>query len=273
MLPEALAELVREAGGEALLLDSKHSRAIISDTTRLRDISRNLFHHGFTRFVDFTGEHLGADSFAFRLTLRNPAHGHALLALKWKFKATLEQPAHPTLSKVWPGAGIAEREAFEMLGVPFAGHENLRPLLLEEQFAGNPLRLDYVPAGQAAGISESGGSSSGGETYAARLLRERHEAGLMDVLNGVAGMPHAGGDGLDVAHPDAASGLPEAPPPVWQASGLPLGRSTGKTPAPQGEEEEEQSRLEASAPREQGEARLRPYAEADTAVGPTGETP
>jgi NADH:ubiquinone oxidoreductase subunit C len=226
MLPEALAELTREAGGEALLLDSKHSRAIVSDLSRLTDICRNLRHHGFTRFVDFAGEHLGADSFAFRLALRNPAHGHALLMLKWKCKSTPASPTHPTLSKVWPGAGVAEREAFEMLGVPFAGHENLKPLLLEEQFAGNPLRKDYMPAGQAAGISESGESADGGESFAARLLRERHEAGMVAALHNVGQGPRAEGQG------NAYTAADDKPGPVGQASGLPSDRSTGGTPAP-----------------------------------------
>jgi NADH:ubiquinone oxidoreductase subunit C len=148
MLPEALALAVRQAGGEALLLDSRHSRALISDASALVDICRNLQHAGFTRYVDFSGEHLEhggeGDVFALRLTLRAPAHGHSALTLKWKFRLGADGPAHPTLSKVWPGAGVAEREIFEMLGLPFSGNDNLRPLLLDEQFIGNPLRLDFV---------------------------------------------------------------------------------------------------------------------------------
>jgi NADH:ubiquinone oxidoreductase subunit C len=186
MLPEVLAELVREAGGDALLLDRKHARALVSDTTHLVDICRNLLHQGFTRFVDFTGEHMGGESFTFRLALRNTAHGHALLQLKWKYKQTAQQPAHPTLSTVWAAAGVAERELFEMLGVPFAGNENLKPLLLDEQFAGNPLRKDYTLPHMPV--------------YADGLLRQRHEAGLMDALSNVSAN-NATGDPRGPGHP------------------------------------------------------------------------
>jgi NADH:ubiquinone oxidoreductase subunit C len=185
VLPEALAELVREAGGDALLLDSRRSRALVADPARLVDICRNIRHHGFTRFIDFTGEHLGTDSFTLRLVLRNPAHEHALLALKWKFTQTAEQPAHPTLSKVWPAAGIAEREIFEMLGVPFAGNENLKPLLLEEQFAGNPLRKDFDMLRPSA--------------YAQELLRQRHERGMVEALHAVGRTAVSASNAADVA--------------------------------------------------------------------------
>ena len=77
---------------------------------------------------------------------------------------------HPTLSTIWPAAGLAEREIFEMFGIPFAGNENLAPLLLDEQFQGFPLRRDYAMPPR--------------ESYAARLLRERHEAAMEDALVG-----------------------------------------------------------------------------------------
>ena len=155
MLSEQVATLVREAGGDALLLDSRHARAILSDVGKLVDVCRNLRHAGFTRFIDLAGEHLGGeggvDSYALRLGLRAPRHGHALLILKWKFRQDAAQPAHQSLSHVYPAAGLAEREIFEMLGLPFDGNENLTPLLLDEQFPGNPLRKDFVGAAGSAG--------------------------------------------------------------------------------------------------------------------------
>ena len=49
----------------------------------------------------------------------------------------------PTWLGVYPGAAWHEREAFEMFGIEFVGHQNLRNLYLPGDFEGHPLRKDY----------------------------------------------------------------------------------------------------------------------------------
>jgi NADH-quinone oxidoreductase subunit C len=55
-------------------------------------------------------------------------------------------PEVPTVSGVFPGANWHERETHEFFGIRFAGHPNLRPLLLPEDATYHPLRKDFTGA-------------------------------------------------------------------------------------------------------------------------------
>jgi NADH-quinone oxidoreductase subunit C len=52
-------------------------------------------------------------------------------------------PSVASLTSVWPGAEYMEREAFEMMGIRFLGHPDLRKILLPDDFVGFPMRRDY----------------------------------------------------------------------------------------------------------------------------------
>jgi NADH-quinone oxidoreductase subunit C len=51
--------------------------------------------------------------------------------------------AVPTVSTIWPGAGWPEREVFDLFGIVFDGHTDLRRLMMAEDWEGHPLRKDY----------------------------------------------------------------------------------------------------------------------------------
>ena len=54
-------------------------------------------------------------------------------------------PHLPTLVEVWPGANWQERETYDMFGIVFDGHPDLRRIFLEETFPGHPLRKSFLP--------------------------------------------------------------------------------------------------------------------------------
>lgn len=65
--------------------------------------------------------------------------------------ALAEGQALETVTGLWPSAGFDEREAWEMFGITFSGHPDLRRLLTTEDFEGHPLRKDFPLQGTVGG--------------------------------------------------------------------------------------------------------------------------
>jgi len=66
-----------------------------------------------------------------RLVLKTHCHGR-------------ENPAAPSVVSVWQGADYQEREIYDLMGIRFEGHPNLKRIFLWEGFEGYPLRKDYL---------------------------------------------------------------------------------------------------------------------------------
>jgi NADH-quinone oxidoreductase subunit C len=54
-----------------------------------------------------------------------------------------DPPTVPSVTDVWPGANFFEREGFDLFGVTFDGHPNLKRIMLPDEWEGHPLRKDY----------------------------------------------------------------------------------------------------------------------------------
>ncbi len=70
-----------------------------------------------------------------------------------KVKLPRDNPSVPTLEGLWKSANWMEREIFDLLGVNFEGHSDLRRLLMPEDWPGYPLRKDFVEPLEYHGIS------------------------------------------------------------------------------------------------------------------------
>ncbi|MEI6846133.1 MAG: NADH-quinone oxidoreductase subunit C [Candidatus Firestonebacteria bacterium] len=73
-------------------------------------------------------------------------HLHSLenkVKLVLKVKLPKEKPEVASIMSLHPGADWQEREAFDLLGIGFPGHSNLKRILLPEEWEGYPLRKDY----------------------------------------------------------------------------------------------------------------------------------
>jgi NADH-quinone oxidoreductase subunit C len=55
-----------------------------------------------------------------------------------------EDPTVPSITSLWQGADFQEREVYDLMGVKFSGHPNLKRIMLWEGFPGHPQRKDYL---------------------------------------------------------------------------------------------------------------------------------
>jgi len=78
-------------------------------------------------------------------TLYSVALKHGPLSLKVRAPRALEQCRVPSLTPLWRGCEFQEREAFDLFGVRFDGHPDLRRILMWDEFEDHPMRKDYVP--------------------------------------------------------------------------------------------------------------------------------
>ena len=67
-------------------------------------------------------------------------HNHRV---RLKIRVDEDDPVVPSAVPLWPIADWLEREVWDMFGVRFEGHPDLRRLLMYEEFVGHPLRKDY----------------------------------------------------------------------------------------------------------------------------------
>ncbi|MGA9532328.1 MAG: NADH-quinone oxidoreductase subunit D [Anaerolineales bacterium] len=111
---------------------------LLSFASKLRD------EHGYDYLSSLTAvDYIDDDQMEVVYHAYKTAGGPALV---FKAQTSREKPVLPSLVSVYPGADFQEREAWDLYGIRFTGHPNLRRILMWEGFEGHPMRKDYKEA-------------------------------------------------------------------------------------------------------------------------------
>ncbi len=145
--PEELVARVKDAFGERVLESHCHcgDATVIIPREQALDILRALRDQpafAFNFLMDLTAvDYLGQQP-RFQVVYHLYSLGHNF-RLRVKIRVPEEEPWVHSLVPLWKAANWLEREAWDMFGIRFDGHPDLRRILLYEQFVGHPLRKDY----------------------------------------------------------------------------------------------------------------------------------
>jgi NADH-quinone oxidoreductase subunit C len=146
MTPNEIVDLLGRTFGQAVL-ESKTEGVLnpwaLVAPERLRDIAffcRDDERLQFDSLMCLSGMDHGAGSLGVVYHLDSTGLGHKVVL---KVKVPVADPRIPSVEAVWKCANWQEREAYDMVGVVFDGHPDLRRILLPDDWDGFPLRKDY----------------------------------------------------------------------------------------------------------------------------------
>lgn len=146
-LAATIAALQERFPGDVKADDRKGYSGIVVNKDKLVEIATAIRDdYGFNYLssataVDYLGQgdHLEMVYHAFSV----PSSGPGLV---FKAQTSRDNASIPSLIRVWPGADFQEREAYDLYGIRFPGHPNLKRILLWDGFEGHPMRKDWHEA-------------------------------------------------------------------------------------------------------------------------------
>jgi len=150
--PLALAEAIKERFPDQVLGTEAFRDQVTLDIRRegIVDLCRTL--HDDTDFaMDFLADLCGVDflgkrtpRYAVVYNLYSMTHRHRIIL---RAGVPEDDPRIDSVVPIWIGADWHEREAYDMYGISFTGHPDLRRVLMPEDYEGHPLRKDYPVKG------------------------------------------------------------------------------------------------------------------------------
>jgi NADH-quinone oxidoreductase subunit C len=148
---ELLAQDVREAHGDEAVGGTEFFRGqarLFVPPAAVPDVLRLLRGRGFTFLasvhgVDYWPEEPRLGVYYELLDMREVDR------IAVRTRVTAEEPNVPSVTPEWPTADHLEREVYDMFGVVFDGHPDLRRILMPEDYEGYPQRRDFPIGGEA----------------------------------------------------------------------------------------------------------------------------
>jgi NADH-quinone oxidoreductase subunit C len=148
---ESIVTALKAKFSDITTSEFRDNRRIIVKPANLFDILKSLtVDHGFDMLAEMTAvDYLkypnATDRFGVVYCLLNTASGKRVIV-----KTHVNEPdlTLPSAFGLWKGADWLEREVYDMYGIVFAGHPDLRRILMPEAFTSFPMRKDYPLRGR-----------------------------------------------------------------------------------------------------------------------------
>jgi NADH-quinone oxidoreductase subunit C len=131
------------------LLDAKFDRGELTLTIaagQIRAAAATVQAAGYNFFEDVTAVDWFPSSPRFQLSYHIVSHSYKE---RIRLRVMLDggAPTVDSITPVWPAADFYEREVFDLFGISFEGHPNLRRIMMPDDWQGHPLRKDYPVEG------------------------------------------------------------------------------------------------------------------------------
>ncbi|MFC3667178.1 NADH-quinone oxidoreductase subunit C [Uliginosibacterium paludis] len=153
-LARKLAERFEGQGHSVATDDSEVTLTVLAaDYAEVARVLRDDQSFGFEQLIDLAGVDYAGYCGQRKHSKRFAAVSHLLsLSNNWRLRLRVyaEDDAFPvvtSLCEVWPSVAWFEREAFDMFGIMFDGHPDLRRILTDYGFVGHPFRKDFPVSG------------------------------------------------------------------------------------------------------------------------------
>jgi NADH-quinone oxidoreductase subunit C len=148
-LPEHPAVKAILAWKPKALVDAKFDCGELTLTVaaeEIREAAATVQAAGYNFFEDVTAVDWFPSSPRFQLSYHIVSHTYKE-RIRLQVLLDGDAPAVESITTVWPSANFYEREVFDLFGIGFEGHPNLRRIMMPDDWQGYPLRKDYPVEG------------------------------------------------------------------------------------------------------------------------------
>jgi NADH-quinone oxidoreductase subunit C len=145
-LDETIDKIIKELGSVSYKIHKfRGETTLIVENKNLHQFLQILKNNGFDYLVDVSSAHYPE---------REEIELHYLVRdlntkrqIRIKTSLSVEDPRTQSACDIWPGANFLEREVYDLMGIIFEGHPDLRRILMPEDFEDFPLRKEYPMEG------------------------------------------------------------------------------------------------------------------------------